>query len=130
MKILDKLGLKVFILKDKRYNCNRIKVHSKQLMEFLNLELQVKGNIEMGIGFVSGMIDAEGYVNHEKSFANIVNTDLDVLKKCKDVFEKLGIDVNIKKRNRYKKDKKSSYILNIPYKVKNIKLNSIKLTAG
>lgn len=130
IKILKKLGLRVFIMKDKRYNCNRVRVYSKMLFESLNLGLLDKDDINMGLGFVSGLIDSEGYVNHKKSFVNIVNTNKEMLNLAKNILKKLNIESKIHERGKSKKDKKKSYILYIPYKIKDIDTNSIKINSG
>jgi intein-encoded DNA endonuclease-like protein len=130
IKILKKLGLRVFVMKDKRYNCNRVRVYSKILLKYLNLGLLDKDDINMGLGFVSGLIDSEGYVNHKKSFVNVVNTDKETLNMAKNILKKLNIVSEIRERGKSKKDKKKSYILYISYKIKDIDTNSIKSIAG
>jgi len=73
--ILNKLGLSCFVMKDKRYRCNRIKVYSRTLLEYLNSEHKDM-TTDVNIGFISGLIDSEGYVNFKKSSISITNTDL------------------------------------------------------
>ncbi len=128
--LLEKIGLKCFVLKDKRFNCNRIRVYSKHLVNFLNSSVIRNCKIDFGIGYVSGIIDSEGYVNHEKSFVNVVSTNKDVLKNCKNILKKFKIEAKIRNRKKSSKDKKKSYILHISYKIKDIKLNSIKMNSG
>src|SRR4030042_2117591 len=58
IEILKKVGLNVCIQKDKRYQCDRIKVYSKEMINYLNLNAVNNGEPEIDSGFVSGMIDA------------------------------------------------------------------------
>jgi hypothetical protein len=127
IEILKRLGLNVCIQRDKRYLCNRVKIYSKEMMGSLNLDAVNKGEPEIDTGFVSGMIDAEGYVNHKKSSVSIVNTDKKTLEICKEILKRLGINSTIKQRVKARKDKKRSYILYISYKIKDINTNSLKI---
>jgi hypothetical protein len=129
IRILNKLGLKHFIMKDKRYKCNRVKVHSKILLKHLNSEYKdVTKNYT--IGFISGLIDAEGYVNFKKSSISITNTDFQLLEICRIFLINLGLNGTIRERVMSKKDKKKSYILQIPVNFKALNTNSIKLNSG
>ena len=58
--------------KDKRFNCLKIRVSSKEFMNFVEtekrriVEMRYVGSIneDYGIGVISGFIDSEGYVNN------------------------------------------------------------------
>jgi len=70
--LLGKFGLNVCKQKDKRYNCIRLKVSSKEFMRFILFkkdelfdESKTNGlDEEYKLGVISGFIDAEGYVNN------------------------------------------------------------------
>ncbi len=126
VNILGKIGLRCFVSKDKRFKCNRIKVHSMQLYDILFSEYHDNTNDYM-IGYVSGLIDSEGYVNLPKSTIVITNTDLKILNRCKDYLEILGLKTEIKERVMSRKDKKKSYKLHVPVAFISINMNSLKL---
>ncbi|MFH1364757.1 MAG: LAGLIDADG family homing endonuclease [Candidatus Aenigmatarchaeota archaeon] len=128
ISIMNKLNLSCSIRKDKRFKCNRIRTRSKLLMEYLKTDK--KGNSSFEIGYLSGIIDSEGYVNHKKRVINIVNTDKYILDRCSKCLSKLNIDTILKRRKKSKKDVKKSYILYIPYKLKHISTNSVKVNSG
>lgn len=128
ISLLEKIGLSVLIMKDKRFNCNRLKIRSKRLFNILNNE-QNEENQDFEIGFLSGMIDAEGYVNFPNSTINIVNTDIELISRCKSMLLRSGIDTKLRKRKKSKKDKKDSFILHIPVAIKALNTNSVKLNS-
>lgn len=66
--LLNKMKVNFFIIKDKRFNSNKIKINSKELFNFIEKERKdynqkFKSN-EYFMGFLSGFIDAEGYVSN------------------------------------------------------------------
>jgi len=126
--ILQKIGLCVFVMKDKRFKCSRIKTHSKQLFRLLD-EFNVT-NADLGLGFIAGLVDAEGHVDHQKSFINVVNTDKSLLGVAAFILKDINIETKIRQRVKSRKDRKNSYILSIPYKIKDIRTNSIKINSG
>ena len=66
---MEKINLKPNLYQDKRYNCKRIRVYSKDLFNLLHKDISsLNKSKDFGIGYVSGLIDSEGYVNKEKSF--------------------------------------------------------------
>lgn len=67
--LLTKMGHNYRLHKDKRYNCIRVRVSSKSLFKFMQVEIDkfyqlgIK-NEEFDLGLLSGFIDAEGYVGN------------------------------------------------------------------
>ncbi len=126
--ILIKIGAKPYIYKDKRFNSIRIRVRSKKLYNFLiQLNKNKPSSNEFKVGFISGFIDAEGYVNSAKSIISIVNTNKKVLKTIKKYLEDLKIKSNINERKKSIKDRLPSYRLYIPVKFIKIRNNSLKI---
>lgn len=120
--ILTRIGLISHTLKDKRYNCERIRISNKELMLFL--KQNIKGIVkdkESKIGFISGLIDSDGYINLKKSTISIMNTDLTLLKKVVKFLRSMNIPSKLSKRVFSRKDKKISYRLNISVRFKNLK---------
>ena len=126
ISVLIKLGLKPSIRKDKRFNCNKIRIRSKILYEHIVSE-KYHNNDDFKIGFISGLFDAEGYADFKRSSTNIVNTDFELVDRCKKYLSHLGINSTLKTRKKSKKDKKISYILHISQQVKALNSNSVKL---
>ncbi|MBU3926124.1 LAGLIDADG family homing endonuclease [Patescibacteria group bacterium] len=125
--LLSKIGLKPNLYQDKRYNCKRIRVYSKQLFEILkrNINLQNKTK-DFNLGFVSGLIDSEGHVRKDKSYIMIITTNKRVLEDCERYLNKVKIDSNISKRILSIKDKCFSYRMYVSVKFKNLLHLSIK----
>ncbi|PIU75686.1 hypothetical protein COS75_02960 [Candidatus Pacearchaeota archaeon CG06_land_8_20_14_3_00_35_12] len=119
ISLLEKVGLNVFVFKDKRCDCVRIRVHSKEFY-FFCLDMKYNENTDFKIGFISGFIDSDGFVNWEKSTINIVNTNLELLKKAQRFLEDVSIKSTLSKRVFSKKDRKVSYIMNIPVRFKSV----------
>ena len=78
------------------------------------------------IGFVSGLIDSEGYVNNDKSYIMVVNTNKGVLEMCKEFLKLKNIDASIKQRKKAPKDRLFSYRMYISVKFKILPHLSIK----
>ncbi len=127
--LLRKLKLNPIIYKDKRYDCNRIRIYSKQFFEFIKKEL-AKSDKDFKIGFVSGMIDAEGSVNLKKSSIKIVNTNKKLIVKVKGYLNDLGINSTISTRKWKNKNWSDLYLLNISIAFINVKNNSLKVNSG
>ena len=128
VKLLRKINLKPNLYQDKRYNCKRIRVYSKELFNLLHKDIKLKNETkELKIGFVSGIIDSEGYYNEKKSDITVVNTNKKVLDKCKEILEELKVNASINKRILSKKDKLPSYRMCISVKFKNRSHLSIKV---
>ncbi len=125
--LLKKIGLNPNLYQDKRYNCKRIRVYSKELFQILNKNIPLK-NIEknFGIGFVSGVIDSEGYVNSKKSFIMLVNTNKIMLEECGSFLNNLDIKSHISKRKPSEKEVKDSYRMYISVKFKRLGHLSVK----
>lgn len=126
-KLLKKINLNPNIYQDKRFNCKRIRVYSKELFEIIkkNIDLTNK-NKEFMIGFISGLIDSEGYVNKEKSYIMIININKNLLENCGKFLERISIRSTINKRRLYSKDRHSSYRMYVSVNFKNEAHLSIK----
>jgi hypothetical protein len=112
LKLLERIGLKTMIYQDKRCNCKRIRTYSKEFFQLIKME-SYKEDSEFGIGFVSGFIDSDGYYNKKNSTLEIINTDMEKLKRAKAFLDKIKVNSVIKKRVFSKFDKKQSYRLRI-----------------
>jgi hypothetical protein len=124
--ILKKLGLNSVIYKDKRYHCNRVRVYSKQFYEFINQNEAVSSK-EFKVGFISGIIDAEGNVSHKKSHIIVVNTKKELLARVKTYLSGLGISSTLTIKKCFNQKWSKLYVLNISYEYINIKSNSLKV---
>jgi len=127
ISLLNKLCLRYFLYQDKRFNCKRIRVYSKHLFEIIdkNILIESKSN-DFCLGYVSGLIDSEGYVNNKKGYIMVINTNYSALDQCKRFLEKEGVSSSIKFRKLSKKDKKKSYRMYISVSFKNKPNLSIK----
>jgi len=127
--LLKKNMLNPSIYLDKRYNCKRIRVYNKSFFEIIskNIEIHNKSK-EFNIGFVSGLIDSEGYVNNKKHYIMVINTNKKMLISCKKFLESIGILSSISKRTRSIKDKLDSYRMYISVNFK--RLNHVSIKAG
>jgi intein-encoded DNA endonuclease-like protein len=124
---LGKISLKPYLYKDKRYNCIRIRVRSKQFFEYVRNEIKcIRDNNDFNLGFISGLIDSDGHVNKEKRYIQFHNTDEDIMKVLKGRLDNIGLEGRIALRKRSKKDKKDSFRLYIPFKFVETKHISIK----
>ena len=125
--ILKKAGLNIHYYKDKRFNCIRLRIVNKEFFELFDKNVKnLRLNKEGIIGFISGIIDAEGYVNKEKNFIEVVNTNLELIKFLNKELKFLGINSSIGKKFKSKKDKLPSYNLYISVNFKSIEHISIK----
>jgi hypothetical protein len=124
--ILKKLKLNPIIYKDKRYYCNRIRIYSKQFYEFINQNVRLS-NKEFKVGFISGIIDAEGNVSHQKSHIIVVNTSKELLSRTKMYLSNLGINSTLTIKKCFNQRWSKLYVLNISYEYINIKSNSLKV---
>ena len=93
--LLEKIGLRPFSVKDKRFNSFRIAVNSKELMIFLsdkkiNFESSKSNDGDYTLGLISGFIDAEGYVKNGEILLTQKNKA--VLEKIKELAESIGIE--------------------------------------
>lgn len=130
-KLLQKLNLKYFISKDKRYNVMRVKINSK---EFMNLVLKHEKELtkinplsNYAIGLLSGFTDAEGYVKH----GEIVLTQRD--KKVILIFKRISDSLNITRKLWSAKNPKSTkriWRMRISTRFKYLPHNSIKLAGA
>ena len=113
------------ITKDKRFNCNRIRVHSKLFFHLITKKFVYSRDFKLG--FVSGLIDSDGYYNKKKSHIEIVNTNKKLLLKAKRFLTSLRIDSTVRKRVKSRKDRLISYRLYISIKFIRLKNVSIKI---
>ncbi|GEM_PF-1503420 len=126
--LLNKLNLKHFEKKDKRYNCTRIRVNSKQfynhILETNNLELLNPAKEHLN-GFLSGFIDAEGYVT--KGEITITQQNKVVLDKIVEICNML--EIKTRKMWKFKNEKTPNEIwrLRISTDIKNYNHISTKI---
>ena len=113
------------VMKDKRFKCLRLKINQKAFMDFVRSNYYSDNHGFMK-GFVSGIIDSEGYVNLKKSTITITNTDISLLNTCREYLRALGIRCAMKERVKSKKDKQKSYIIWIPVNFISLNTNSVK----
>jgi hypothetical protein len=127
LSIFRKTKLNSQLYKDKRFNCIRLRIVNKEFYKFFEKDFKkmsiCKGEV---LGFISGMVDAEGYVNNQKSFIQVVNTNLQVLKFIRKELYKKGITSSINDKWVSYKMKKRSYVLYISVKFKRLSHLSIK----
>lgn len=125
--LLRKLGFQPNLYLDKRFNCMRVRIYSKELFGILskNISLIDRSN-DFLLGYVSGMIDSEGYVSSEKHYIMIVNTNKKVLENCKNFLNKININSSISLRKPSIKDKKKSYRMFVSVSFKRVNHLSIK----
>jgi intein/homing endonuclease len=127
--LIKKLNLNPLLMKDKRFECMRIRTNSKNFFNFINQDFNNNfDNTDFSIGFVSGFLDAEGYVNDEKKIMNIVNTNYDLIQTSSKILNRLGIKNKISLRKKSKKDKLPTYLITISVKFKS--LNHLSIKAG
>ena len=124
LKILSSMNLFPNITKDKRFNCNRIRVYSKLFFNLIVKKFVYSRDFKLG--FVSGLIDSDGYYNKKKSHIEIVNTNKKLLLKAKRFLTSLRIDSTVRKRVKSRKDRLISYRLYISIKFIRLKNVSIK----
>lgn len=126
--LLKKARLRPLLYKDKRFNSTRIRIRSKEFYNFiLRLNRRLPNSKKFKVGFISGFIDAEGYVNPKKSFIEINNTNRKVMQLIVKYLREFKLKVNLTKRNKSAKDKLASYKLYVPVSFINLKNNSIKI---
>jgi len=125
--LLKKIRLNPNLYQDKRCNCKRIRVYSKELFNIISKDINlIKRSKDFKLGYVSGMIDSEGHVNKKKSYIMIVSTDEKTLNKCSEILSEIKVSSNISKRVLSKKDKLFSYRMYVSVNFKNKAHLSIK----
>lgn len=126
-KLLKKIGLKPNLYQDKRFNCKRVRVYSKNLFNIIKKDINLKKNSKsFNLGFVSGLIDSEGHVNKKKSYIMIINTNKKVLEGCEKFLKSIGLSSTVNKRVLSKKDKLTSYRMYISVNFKKSSHLSVK----
>ncbi len=128
VSLLRKTNLRPSLYKDKRYSCIRIRVRSKRFFEFITKETRnIRNNTDFDIGFISGLIDSDGYVNMKKRYIQVQNTNPDIMVLLRKKLSLIGLKSEIKKRKKSRKDRKDSLRLYIPFKFMETNNISIKL---
>jgi len=130
IRLLSLLKLKTFKQRDKRYNSIRIKINSKKFMLFIRDETSKfkKNNLnnkEYAMGFLSGFIDAEGYVNNGE--IQLTQKDKEILEHIKKICKTLKIPVRKFWSSENYKSKNKIWRLRISTIFKNLKHNSCKV---
>lgn len=127
--LLKKIRTAPSLYKDKRFKCMRIRVYSKNLFEVMgkNISFRNKTN-DFKLGFVSGIIDSEGYVNVSKFMIMVVSTNRSVLELCKNFLFSVGVSCSISLRKISVKNKLKSYKMYISVSFK--RLNHLSIKAG
>ena len=127
LNLLDKIGVKPSLYQDKRYNCKRIRIYSKELFNIIEKNINLKNKSkEFSMGFVSGLIDSEGHVNSKKDYIMVVNTNKKILDKCKEFLDEMAVKSSISKRKQSRKDKLDSYRMYVSVSFKNKPNLSVK----
>lgn len=125
--LLKKIGINYNLYQDKRYNCKRVRVYSKELFNWIDKDINIKDKSkEFNLGFISGLIDSEGYVNSKKDYIMVINTNKRVLEESQKFLKSVGINSSIMKRKRGIKDKLESYRMYLSVSFKNTANLSIK----
>lgn len=130
LSICNKLHVNLFIIRDKRYNYNKLRVNSKELINVIKLlehdfsDFKLV-NKELLMGSVSGFIDAEGYVNHGEIV--VTQKDKDVLEKFIKYSELLNIKITRFWSSDNPKSKNKIWRLRISTQFKNMHHNSQKV---
>ena len=128
LMILEKIGLNSHIIKDKRFNCLKIEVSCKLFFQrILKFSAGNPKDKDFGLGYISGIIDSEGYVNQIKRYIQITNTNKKLVKKVRAYLMALGIESKITKKCKCMKDKLQRYSLYVPMKFLKTKNNSMKI---
>lgn len=126
--ILERKGHTVFLHKDSRFNCIRIRVNSTGFFNEINeIEKRFPTSPSFRKGFIEGMIDSDGYVNPKNSFIEIVNTNRELMKMIIVSLEVIGLSTKIRDRIASRKDKKKSYRIYVPMKFKCFNTLSMKI---
>ncbi len=128
--LLGLLKLRIFKQKDKRYNSIKLKVNSKKIMLFIINEVskykkKCLDDRKYALGFVSGFIDAEGYVNNGE--IQLTQKDKEVLQYIKKICEMLKIPVRKFWSSDNYKSKNKIWGLRISTVFKNFEHNSCKV---
>ena len=108
--LLEKANIVPQIAKDPRYNVNRIRASSKLFFQFLQKELaefESNGVTQTGLpfllGFISGLIDSEGWVAHGTIL--ITQKDDELVRQIELACEKLDIHCTSKQRDNTSNNK-------------------------
>jgi len=126
--ILKKIELNPRIIKDKRFNCLKVEVSCKLFFQkILKLSANNPKDGDFELGYISGIIDSEGYVNRIKRYIQITNTNGKLVKKVQTYLRAFGIESKITKKCKCVKDKLQRYSLYVPIKFLKTKNNSMKI---
>jgi len=128
LKLLNKIKLNTQKYLDKRFNCLRLRINSKEIFNLFHKDSSLKNKEkEFCIGYLSGLIDSDGYVDAKKYSISIINTNREILENCQNFLKKEEIMSSLKIRKPSEKDKKKSYILHISVNFKRLPHISIKV---
>lgn len=120
--------LNPLVYQDKRFNCTRIRINSKEMFFILDKNIKIDDKSkEFKLGYVSGMIDSEGYVDKNKSSISIVNINKSALEQIKSFLYSIDVNSKLSLRKPSKRDKTPSYRIYISVKFKRHPHLSIKV---
>jgi len=126
--LLKKLGLNPNLYQDKRFKCKRIRIYSKKLFSVIQKKISLEDKSKgFNIGFISGLIDSEGYIHNKKSYIMVVNTNKVILNDCKKFLGSIGINSSINKRKPSKYEVLDSYRMYISVSFKRLNHLSVKV---
>jgi hypothetical protein len=129
LSIIKNAGLNPGLYLDKRFNCERLRIINKDFYMYFDKDIsKMKIAKKEIIGFISGMIDSDGYVNNKKSFIQIVNTDLRSLNFIQNQLNKKGINSSI--NNKWKSSTMKTPSFNLYISVKFKRLSHLSIKAG
>lgn len=129
LTLLKRIGLNPGVRKDKRFNCNRIRVYSKIFYQEILTNLhRPQDERDFKLGFVSGMIDAEGNIDTKKRFIRLSNINKKLIQRVEEYLFELGINCRTNRSTSPRKRGWSDiYIIYVPLNFINIQNNSIKV---
>ena len=103
--------------------------YSKFLFEIIKRNISLTNKTkEFKIGYISGIIDSEGYVNPKKYMLMVISTNLKMLEDCQNLLKSLKITSTISERKMSIKGKLKSYRMYISVSFK--RLNHLSVKAG
>ena len=104
--LLKKVNIVPQIAKDPRYNVNRIRASSKMFFQFMQKEIaefEAKGVSQIEIlfllGFISGVIDSEGWVSRSHGTILITQKDDWLIRQVELICKRLNVGCTSKQRD-------------------------------
>lgn len=102
-RLLTKLDFNVLRFDNKRDNCTRVYIHSKDFMYFIKNQIEqlrkVLSTKDLRLGFLSGFIDAEGWVR--KGDIVLTQKDKKVLEFAKELSKEFNAEGKLWKNKNY-----------------------------